>query len=143
MSFSPNTTPTFTKQPRIGLAQIANADASNLKTLVTAGANGSKVMGINASSTDTSGRDIQLTVTRSSVNYILWTVTVGAGAGNAGSTPSVDLMTTTDVPAGLLCVDHDGQHYINLESGDTLSVSSLTTVTSGKFVSAAATYEDF
>lgn len=143
MPFTQNPTPTFAKQPRLGAAQILPADASNLKALVTAGSNGSKVVAIHAASTDTSGRDLQLLVTRSAVNYILGTTTVGALAGNAGGTPAVDLLSTTNFPTNLFAVDHDGQHYLNLESGDVLNVKSLTTVTTAKEIDILAEFEDF
>ncbi len=143
MTFVPNLAPTFMKQPRRGMVQIANADASGQKTVVTAGGSGSKVVSLYASSTDTSGRDIQVAVVRSATTYILGTTTVPANSGNTAGTPAVDLLNATVFPAGLLAVDNDGQKYLFLESGDTLVVLSLTTVTSGKIVSVHAGYGDF
>jgi hypothetical protein len=144
MAFSQNTVPTLTKQPRLGLAQIANADASTVKTVVTAGANGSKVVSLWASSTEltANNRDVQVSVTRSAVVYILTTLSVPFSSGFTTAVPGpTDLLSA--IPANLLAVDNDGQRYLFLESGDTLGVASLTTVTSGKTISVGSSYADF
>lgn len=139
MAFTPNVFPTFTRQPRKGLVQIANADASNQKTVVTAGASGSKVTNLVASSTDTSARDIQVSVVRSATTYVLATTTVPITAGFVAGTPPVDLLAA--VPN--LPRDQDGQPYLFVESGDTLVVNALTTVTTAKVVSVHSDYSDF
>src|SRR5262245_4215102 len=143
MAFTQNTDGTFVKQPRKGLVQIANADASTNKTVVTAGGSGSKVTSLIASSTDTASRDVQVAMVRSATNYILGTTTVAANSGNTAGTPAVDLLNTTVFPAGMLTVDNDGQKHLFLESGDTLVVLALTTVTSGKLISVHSDYGDF
>lgn len=134
-------TPIFVATVNDGVAQIANADASNLKTLVTAGASGTKVTGINLSSTDTVSRVIQLWITRSSVNYLIGSVTVVAGAGNDGATASVAVLSSSLLPNFPL--DNDGQPYMLLKSGDVLSISSTTTVTTAKTVNGYAVAADF
>jgi uncharacterized protein (UPF0371 family) len=143
MPFTQNTSPTFAKQPKLGLAQIVNADASAQKTVITAGGNGSKVLSLRATSTDTSARDVQFAVVRGGTTYVLGTVAVALTAGFINSAPSVDLLNTSQSPIGSLPFDHDGQKYINLESGDTLVVLALTTVTAAKAISVFAEYEDF
>lgn len=142
MTFVANSTPTLVKQPRVGVVQIANADASNWKTVVTAGANGSKVTDLIASSTEltANNRDVQVAITRSAVHYILGTTTVPFSAGfTVAAGAPIDLLAI--IPN--LPVDQDGQKYLFLESGDTLDISSTTTLTSGKVISAAAIYGDF
>lgn len=133
--------PTFVGTPKVGLVQIANADASNQKALVTPGASGSKVTSILFASTDAVARVVQISIKRSAVNYIFGSVTVAITGGTDGVTPSqmgLDFSLLRGLP-----VDNDGQPYIFLQSGDELDISSTTTVTSGKFVNATAIYADF
>lgn len=133
-----SSTPTYVASPNPGLAQIANADASSLKDLVTAGSSGTKVTGINVASTDTSARVIQLWQTRSATAYLIGSLSVPAASGNDGSTISANLLGLI----GGLPVDNDGNPYILLKSGDKLQVSSTTTVTSAKIVHVTATAGD-
>ena len=125
--------------PKHGLVQIANGDASNLKTVVTAGASGSKVTGVIASSSDTSAKDVQIGVSRSSTFYPLATATIPITAGQVAGTPGIDLLSY--IPG--LPVDNDGQRYLYLESGDTLDAKSLTTVTTAKLISLHSVHGDF
>lgn len=144
MAFVQNTTATYTKQLRLGLVQIANADASAQKTAITAGASGSKVVALWASSTEltANNRDVQVSIVRSATTYVLTTLSVPFSSGFTTAVPGpTDLLSA--IPAGLLATDNDGQRYLPMESGDTLVVASLTTVTSGKIISVGSTYADF
>lgn len=136
MTFAQNTVPTFAKQPQNGKVQIANADAQNQKTIYTAGANGSKVTALIAVSTDTSARDVQISITNGGTSFPLGTVSVPAGSGNSSSVTSVNLLNPA-VLAGL-AFDSDGNPYIHLISGDTLTVSALSTVTTAKLITVSA-----
>lgn len=143
MAFTQNTAPTFAKQPRKGLAQILPADTTAQKTVITAGSSGSKVLSLHASSTDTADRDVAISLVRSATTYLLGTIKVPLSSGNTNAIFPLDLLNTTVFAFGLLAVDHDGQHYLNLESGDTLVVNALTTVTAAKVISVHSDYEDF
>ena len=126
--------------PKITPAAFTNSDSANTKkTIATAGASGSKVVAVNASSTDTSARVGQLWLTRSSTSYLLGSYSVPASAGSDGSTVSADLLSL--VPN--LPRDNDGQKYLFLESGDTLQVSFTTQVTSAKEVDVQAIFGNF
>ena len=141
MAFTQNTLLTLVKQPRRGLIQIVNADASANKTVVTAGANGSKVVSLLATSTEltANNRDLQVSVIRSATVYILATITVPFSAGFTAAVPApINLLVNIPLP-----VDNDGQRYLFLESGDTLVVASLTTVTAAKTISIHADFGDF
>lgn len=141
MAVTPNSVVSV-QTPKSGKVQIANADASNQKTVYTGGANGSKISGMILQSTDTSARDVQISITNGGTSYILGTVTVPIGAGNSGSVPSVNAFNNAQLPG--LPVDSDGNPYIFLASAsDALTISSLTTVTSGKLISANAVCGDF
>lgn len=135
-------TPVFPQTPSVGPVQIVNADAQNQKTVYTAGANGSKVVAVMATSTDTSARDLQLSVTRSGTSYPIGTVTCASGAGNSGTVPSTDLIPNLSQMPGLP-IDSDGNSYIFLKSGDTLTVSALTSVTNTKTITVVAVGADF
>lgn len=82
MTFVPNTSPTFVKQPRLWQASIGNGDASAWKPLLrmdgtNAGANGSKVSGILAASNDTVARVLQLALLRSYAGAAITLATPG------------------------------------------------------------------
>lgn len=134
-------TPVFPQTPKRESVQFANADGQTLKTIYTAGANGSKVHGLIATSTDTSARDMQLSITNGGTTYILGTVTVPIGAGNSGSVPSVNMLNSAQLPG--LPLDSDGNPEILLVSGDTLQAEALSTVTAAKVISLTAIGADF
>jgi hypothetical protein len=125
-------TPVFVQTPKITPITIVNADASNQKTACTAGSNGTKVTALFATSDDTSNRVIKVSLTRSATSYLMAAFTVTTLAGTDGSTDTVNLLDPASWPG--LPIDNDGQAYLLLESGDTLTVASTTTVTSGKTV---------
>lgn len=130
MATTPNSIVT-PQTPKNGVVQILPADTTTQKTVFTAGSNGSKVTGLVLSSTDTSARDVAVSVTRSGTSYLLGTVTLPIGAGFSGAVPAVNGLTFPGLPA-----DSDGNPYLLLLSGDTLTVAALTTVTAAKVISA-------
>src|ERR1700676_3163110 len=110
--------------PNRGVVQIANADAQTQKVVYTGGANGSKITSLTAVSTDTSARDVQVSLTNGGTSYPICTVTIPIGAGNSGTVPTVNMINTTQFPG--LPFDSDGNPYFHLASAsDTLTVSAL------------------
>ena len=136
-----SSTPVLLQTPKLGLAQILNADASTKKTVITAGANGTKLVSLTAASDDTVARVVQVILTRSATDHILASASVPAASGTDGTTAAVNLINSTILPG--LPVDNDGQRYLFLESGDTLAVKSTTTVSVAKTVSVAANFGHF
>lgn len=130
---------TYVQLPKLGLAQILNADGASRKTLVTAGADGNKIVGISASSTDSLDRLIQFWVLRGGVFFLLNTVSLLANSGFVGTSPPINVFTNW----GSLPVDNDGQAYLYLESGDVLSVASTTSVVSLKELDIFAVHGTF
>jgi hypothetical protein len=122
--------PIFAAAVNLGVAQILPADASNYKTVFTAGASGSKVVALIAATDETAVRVLQIAILRSAVNYVLGSISIPIGAGNDGATPSVNMFGTILMPG--LPADNDGQPYILLKNGDSLQVKSLTTITAAK-----------
>jgi hypothetical protein len=134
-------TPVFVQTPKNTQITILPADASTQKTLVTAGANGTKVVAIQFTSTDTSARVVNVNITRSAVTVLVGAVNLPTLCGTDGVTPAVDGMGVTLNPG--LPIDNDGQKYVFLQSGDTLQINSQTTVTAAKTITATAIHADF
>lgn len=141
MATTPNSA-IMPQTPMVSVARIQNADASTQKTVVTGGANGTKLNALTATSDDTSARIVQVSLLRSAVNYILGSVSIPAGSGTDGSTPAVDLLNAVAMPG--LPVDNDGQKYLFLkDASDSIQVKTTTTVTSAKTVAVVGVHGDF
>lgn len=123
-------TPALFQKLRISPITIVNADASTVKTVFTPGANGSRVYAMGATNTDITARVVAISLTRSATNYLLTTINVPAASGTDGTNSTINLMKLDMWPS--LSVDSEGNRYINLESGDTLSVNTTSTVGVGK-----------
>lgn len=134
-------TPVLAQTPKITPVNIVNGTGTGVVTAATAGSNGSKVVSVTITSTDTSARVVQLNLTRSATNYLLASANVAAASGTDGVTTVVNMLASATFPG--LPVDNDGQSYIFLQSGDTLTVGSTTTVTSGKTITVATVQADF
>jgi hypothetical protein len=111
-------------------ARILPADSTNLVTLWTPGANGSKVLTIGASSTDTSDRDVAFYLTKGGVDYLLGTIKIPLNSGNANNIPSVDVLAHPNLPA--IRLDADGARYLWLEVNAVLRAKALVAVTAAK-----------
>ena len=133
--------PIFVQAPKAGVAAFVNADGTAKKTVVTAGANGTKVTAVTAASTDTSARVIALWLTRSATSYLVTSAQVAVASGSDGTTPTTDLLGSTLWPG--MSVDGSGQRYLLLQSGDTLQASMVVAVTAVKEVDVTAVYGDY
>lgn len=133
--------PSFAATPATSVQNILPADTTSAKTLLTAGASGTKVTGINIASSDTSARIVSIYITRGGTDYNLITVSIPAGAGN-DSTGALAAIEGFLLMAGLP-VDNDGQKYLLLKSGDTLRANSATTVTAARKIDFVVIAADF
>lgn len=132
--------PSFVATPKVTPAAFTNADAANTKkTVASAGASGSKVVALFATSTDTSNRTAQIWLTRSAASYLLGSCVVILAAGTDGAQPTQNLLALI----GTLPLDNDGQPYLFLESGDALQVSFTAQVTAAKEIDVVAVFGDF
>lgn len=108
--------------------------AGTLKTLFTAGSDGSKIVAVVAATDDGSATHvITLYLTRSAVDYYLGAYTLPVSAGTSGAAANVDLLAGG--PSNLIIGlprDNDGQKYLFLQSGDTLRATFATALTAGK-----------
>lgn len=113
------------------VCQVVAADTTVKKTLCTAGASGTKIESISATSDDTSAVVFQLGVTISSVDYILGEVNVPIGSGTNGTAEAVDVLNSTDFP----WIRNDGvNNYLLLAAGSVLYVRAKTAVTAAKTI---------
>lgn len=134
-------TPIYPQTVKNYVAQILPGSTTSLVTLVTGATNGTKIESINVASTDTSARDVQVWLTVSAVNYLLTTVNIPINAGNTNAVVAVDLLRNAQWPS--LAYDNNGNKYIYIASGSTLSVAALTTVTTAKSINFLAQGGDF
>ena len=131
----------FVQTPKFPKVQLTNAMGSTPQTLYTCSANGTKIIGAFATSSDTSARDIQLSVLSGGVTYILNTTTVALNSGFVAGTLPVNLMNSTNFPG--LSLDADGNQWFMCASGDVIQAASLTTITSAKLISVMLIAADF
>ena len=131
-----SSTPVYIQTPKLGVQNFVQGTdaAGTYKTLFTAGVNGSKVVGVLASTDDGSATHVlTLAVTRSATRYTIIEYTLPINAGTGGATANVDmlaggpLLLTKGLP-----VDNDGQPYLQLESGDTLELTFATALTAAR-----------
>jgi hypothetical protein len=130
-----------TQTPRAYKAQITNASGTTPVSLITPGANGTKVISIVCSNSDTSAYNLTFSVLRSSIAYVLGTVAIAASAGNAAGTPPVSILNATNIPG--IPQDSDGNPYLFLESTDTLQMANGSTISAGKVISCHTVAADF
>jgi hypothetical protein len=136
-------TPIYPQTIKNWNVQIALADASNLKTLVTGGTNGSKIESLFATSTETANtRDLQFVLTVSGTDYILDTINVPVNAGFTNNVAPLNILNST---TRFLWASYDaaGNRYLYIASGAVLKVKSLTTLASGKTIQVNASGADF
>lgn len=136
------TSPIFYAAPKTAAVQITNADGTTHKTLLTAGVNGSLVLGIAATTTDTTANDVGLYVQigGSGTEYPIGGKRVAAGSGDATAanpTAAVQVLDVGQLPFLL----PDGS--LQLGAGDTLRVAVQAAVTAGKTVTLLAQYGDY
>lgn len=134
-------TPVFIQTPKITPITIVAADASNQKVVATAGTNGTKVVGLNITSDDSSTRIVQVSLTRSATNYLMASASVTTLSGTEGATATVNMMNKTFWPG--LPIDNDGNPYFYMESGDTLSIACTSTVTAAKTITGTCVFGNF
>lgn len=120
--------PSFIATPKTHVVAFANADGTSFKSLFAAGANGSRLDSLIASSTDTVPNILQLAVQKSGVNYVIGEVAIPAHAGTNGSVKSVAVLNSTDIPG--LAYTENGALY--LETGCVL-MARVKTAVAGAF----------
>lgn len=120
-------TPVCVQTPKNTLMNFVEGTdaAGTFKTIYTAGADGSKVTGINAATDADETHLLSLIITRSAVDYLLGAIDMPVTSGTADTIPPVNALAAMSG----LPVDNDGQAYLFLESGDTLRATFATAFT--------------
>lgn len=125
-----NTLPIFVLTPKTQGTQFVNADGTSNKTLYTAGANGSVILGIVATTTDTAANNVELYVQVGGAGTA-WPIggkQVPAASGSLANPPTaaVNLLDGGQIPTLL----PDGT--LQLGAGDVVQASVLAAVTAAK-----------
>lgn len=133
------TTPIFPEAVETAAQDYVNADSTSYQDVVTAGADGCIVYTLQAATDDTAAIEYSVAVQRdgAGTNWLLGTVNVPAGSGNAAATPAVDLLD----PSKIKGLDADG--HLILGGTDKLRVAPKTAVTAAKTTYVVASYGDF
>jgi hypothetical protein len=137
-----NTSPIFIKNRKVAVVTIVPADTTTLKTLMTAGSEGSRLLAINVVTDDTAANVVGMYVqiAGAGTNYPLGVKSVALRSGdptNVSALPSVNLLDLAAV-SGL---DPDGS--LGLGAGDVVKVGVQATVTAAKTVTCMAIYGDY
>src|SRR5271167_3861873 len=115
--------PVFVGTPLRGILTTANAVTQNV---VVGGASGSKIVGMIATSTNTTQQNCAVFIGNATVNNVLTTVSIPANAGTNNSIPPFNIFSPTYLPG--LPVDNDGQQYLFLaNSTDVISAQTVGT----------------
>lgn len=129
-----NTTPIFPGTVTTDAVRFENADGTTAKTLLTAGASGTRVDAITVTSTDTAARTLTLGLLKGEVTYRIGEIVVPIGAGTNGTEKPADGFT--------LAIPFIGGS-INLEAGCSLTVAAQVAVTAGKAIAVVALGGDY
>lgn len=128
-----NTTPIFPATPAANSTTFANADAQTLKTIFTAGINGSRVDAISVSSTDTSVRDFAIYMNVSGSDVLLATVSVPANSGFTNGVQAKSVLVDANLSA-VTTFDAYGNRTFALPPNAILKAAPLVAVTSAKVI---------
>jgi hypothetical protein len=132
-------TPALPQTPKPYPSQIVNASGTGAVTAAAGGSNGTKLVALIATNTDSNAYVLQMSLVRGATTYLIGTVAIPAGAGSAAVTPAVNLMVSlTGLP-----VDSDGNPFLFLASGDTLAINTLSTVAASKALAVIGIGADF
>lgn len=126
-----------------GVQTIANSDGTTIKALFVAGTNGSRIEFISAISTDTAIQYLNFYRTISSVNYGIGNLAIPLASGTqaTATVTAVDVLRSLNLP--YLNQDSNGNRYLTLAPGETLSIGTTGTVTSGKTITLTCQAEDY
>jgi len=135
-----NQSPIFGLTPKTNAVTFVNADGTTAKTLVTAGANGCRVLSINVTSDDTATVTIQpyVQLLGAGSNYLLGGKAVVTLSG-IGASPVTSVQVLD--PAQIAALLADGS--LQLAGTDLLKVAPVAAVTAAKTVTIVAQWIDY
>jgi hypothetical protein len=130
-------TPIYPQALATAVQSYANADGTTIKTILTAGANGTKITAVTISSTDGTNRDMKFYLNDGSTNHLLCTVQVLANSGNTNAIAPVDLFRATMCPG--LSFDSNGNRELFLKTGWSFRAGSAVAVTAAAAIAVICT----
>ena len=137
-----NTSPIFGLTPKTAAVTFVNADGTGLKTLYTAGANGARIVAVNATTDDTAANDVNLYVqiggSGTARNIGGKRVPLASGSVVASTVASVNLLDSSQIPGAIL---PDGS--IMLGPSDVLQCGVVAAVTAAKTLTIVAFGVDY
>lgn len=139
---TPNS-PVFAQTPNRGVLQFTHSStATTYATAYTAGAKGSKIMGISMNNNDGSATHlVTCQIFNATVAYGGVALTSTESAGFASGTNGQSLLSATLFPGGF--TDANGNYALLLVNGDTLQCTFATTITSSDVLNILVTAVDF
>ena len=132
-----NTSPIFPLTVQTSAVTIVNADGTGEKALVTAGANGTRVDAVSATSTGTGTVTLTVLLHDGTTSYAVGEVAIPAGSGTNGTTPAAKVLSAEFLP----WLDASGSLFVR--AGWSLRVAAKTAVASGKTVAIVAFSGDY
>lgn len=128
--------------PNRGILQFLPASTPGVyATAYTAGANGSKVVGLSMNNSDSATHVVTCQIVNATIQYGGVTLLSTATAGFASGTNGQSMLSTTLFPGGF--TDANGNYGIILASGDTLQCTYATAVTAAKALNILVTAMDY
>jgi hypothetical protein len=134
-------TPIFPQTIKNTTITIVNSDAQTYKTAYTGGTNGSKIEQWYVSSTDTSNRDITINLTISATNYQISQISIPLSSGTVNNVVPVNILQHAQLPN--VSKDSNGNPYMYIASGTTLTINAPVTITSGKTITSVIMGGDY
>lgn len=132
-----NTSPIFGLTPKSAEVTFVNADGTGAKDLVSAGADGTKVRSIAATSDDTSAVNMRLYIHDGTTAYLVGTVRIPTLSGTDGAAAALDLLMASALP----WLDADGEFA--LPTGYKVQAAPLAAVTAAKTVTLVCLAVDY
>lgn len=131
----------------VGVLDAATAGAlgadTNGQTILTAGANGSRVESLIINSTEAVIQNYLVYIKNGSDIYPIGIVSIPANSGNSSSTPAIDVLSSAGTTLQGLPIDSNGKRYISMKPSDILKFSSLANMTTAKKTWATAMGGDY
>ena len=128
-----NVNPIFELTPQCTGQTFVNADSTNLKTLFTSGAEGSRIDSIVVCSNDTAAMNLAFYIGDGAADYYIGNVVVPIGSG----------YTTVVKVDALLTLKPAFQNFLPLHHGYTLKANVVVAVTAAKTITVVVLAGDF
>lgn len=132
-----NTSPIFVATPKAAGVTFTSADTTTAKTILTAGSEGAKVLGLSAVSDDSAAINVRLFARISGTDYQIGTVRVAALSGTDGAVSAKELLD----PTMLAWLDADYEFV--LPASAELKAACLATMTAAKTLTLVGFYGDY